>query len=294
MNNGFLINKNPSNGTYWVRLLFFVLIFLPPQAWCQVSYWDYVGLKAVSRYIVKNYPPEQYLYVGVGASPVGVMAYLELSEGRSSIAHLPMTNVRSLYIESRREYVESDNFNAVLKKHFQQFLPDSLIKGRKILLIDFALGGGSITFVRDKLRFYFSQRDRQTGVESLALVRNAEVESKLIESGHDVYRLGRRLRARMLTQSFDAYRKFEKFSPQLVQNPNDYQPPKEIFVPWTIDEYQQSLRKGPIGPLSYEHLLFEISGFMNRKVFDSRFFKSFLRSQNLPGMQCREIFLAIE
>lgn len=120
------------------NLLMFLIIFL--GSFCQASSdADAVDLKYyhptlvnIVKRIRNNYPPEEYIYVGVGRSPGLVLMYLNHLGDQAY--GLPASRL-SMLEEQDRLALEGK-----FKIHFDKYVPRSL---KKLLLIDFSDSGRS-------------------------------------------------------------------------------------------------------------------------------------------------------
>lgn len=89
-----------------------------------------------------EYPKEQYIYVGIGRSPVAIMAYLQSEEG-TVVCNLPFTNFRYGFDQYLQLNSTEEN---KLFQHFDDYLPLEFEKGerKKFLLVDFGHTGRTI------------------------------------------------------------------------------------------------------------------------------------------------------
>lgn len=90
-------------------------------------------LQRLTAKIQKNYPPSDYIYVGVGRSPALVTAFLDALG--SEVINLPLSNL------SNKKEGQSLDYNT-LSKHFESFLLTDSKK--KMLFIDFSTRGRTI------------------------------------------------------------------------------------------------------------------------------------------------------
>lgn len=160
-------------------LLAIAFIFIPVTSSAEVGKKEFESIEKVSLYILSHYPKDEYIYVGIGRSPVPVMAYLQ-SEENTLIRNLPLTNFR----HGTETYPPLTHMEeSKLFQHFDRYLPsDSELKGRaKILAIDLAVGGASLATSQSYLDKYIkSLRSKLTSVKGIAIV--LESDAKQVES----------------------------------------------------------------------------------------------------------------
>jgi hypothetical protein len=99
--------------------------------------------------IRRIYPPDQYIYVGVGRSPTALMAYLQLKDP-SSVLQLPASGLASAPpVESL-----SQGAKALIERHFSRFLPrEDQLGSRQIVLIDFVGTGRSLKIIQEYVNY---------------------------------------------------------------------------------------------------------------------------------------------
>ncbi len=173
----------------------------------QRSLWlpgaDYAELSRILQYLVKEYPPDQYLYVGMGRSPTPLIALAKAALGESRALSLPLSHI------GNRIYFPSKEEEDYMDKHFRHFLPTvKELKGRKILLIDFALNGRSIIEGLRQLRRYYGTK---AGVYALGM-SGSEVTIKILTHMQiTTIALSARLDQRYLRRVYSPYAEFERF-----------------------------------------------------------------------------------
>jgi len=202
----------------------FILIFLYSLAsgaeLNEYSLNEYEKLFKVTELITETYPPGEYLYVGVGGSPTGILAMMEYFLGVSNIAHLPLAGQGRLYDDGEGGRINQDHplyktFIRRLGIHFNRFLPPKAYEGRKILLIDFISSGQGITDVRDELKSYFGRRKITAEVEALAMhnERTSGIAQELVRDGVLTLELELgSIGGNLSNEIYDTYRKYEKFN----------------------------------------------------------------------------------
>lgn len=152
-----------------MKLFFtFTLLLIPAHCFAEVGKKEFESVEKASKYILKHYPRGQYIYVGLGRSPVPVMAYLQ-SETNTLVRNVPLTDFR--YGTDGHPKLSAKE-ESRLVQHFDEYLPSNCeLEGRKkILLVDFAFGGGSIAAGLAYFSIYIEHHRKQlTSVQGLAI-----------------------------------------------------------------------------------------------------------------------------
>ncbi len=163
-----------------LKLNFFISIFLSISttsllsmshpSWCfaEVGKKEFESIEKVSQYILSRYPREEYTYIGLGRSPVPVMAYLQ-SEENTLIRNLPLTDFK--YPDEELSLQQKKR----LFQHFDQFLPlQTELRGRtKLIIIDLVIGGYTLFsahhYLTDYLQNYRPLDPQNEGLPPLSL-----------------------------------------------------------------------------------------------------------------------------
>ncbi len=272
----------------WVVSIVFVLLSAN-GAWGEISYREYRAIKRIGDRILSQYPPSEYLYVGLGASPTGLIAYLELVQGSRAVAQVPLSRgmalQRAYSLDSRRAHI----IDQVLDEHFRRFLPDSLLGGKKLLLIDFSIMGITLPFAGERLQEAMQRRGNSVEIQMLSLYRNPEVVEKLNHRGIDSYRLSAYAHDLFMSQRFDRYRLYEKFDASNLDSLRSYRSPERQAAEIRFSDFIESQRKGHFAPAHYSFLLRELQTWMERD-FSSRHFYFAPRFQPISN-RCSEVFV---
>ena len=265
-----------------------------PHVFRGISYREYRGIKKISEHIMKNYPASQYHYVGVGASPTAIMAFIELTLGPQAVTQLPMSKIGENTAPANYEKFKSAEVQELITRHLEHFLPEERIGGKKVLMIDYAHRGSTLSSVKKMLDGFFQNRGTGTVVESLALVRNQTLEYALNHYGHGIYRLSYFMDNAFLGRVFDRYRKFSEFSPVHQNLERGYIPPRKIFEDFDPREYTRVLAEKIFVPRSYEHLLWELNRFMRSDALSLKTVANLVRgSRYQPRRSCRVFFQSL-
>jgi hypothetical protein len=100
------------------------------------------GLSAIGNHILTKYPKGNYLYVGIGRSPVLVVEYLQQKGGQ--IVELPIGKIRYLNDADKEDPPHE------VAEYVQRTIGPVNKPG--ILIIDFAGSGASLNFIRKILQ----------------------------------------------------------------------------------------------------------------------------------------------
>jgi len=124
---------------------------------------DYREIRNLSLRLVEKFPPAEYHYVGVGRSPAPVMAFLR--EAGMATTTIPLSGLRKA---GQVEKIRAD-LPGFLAEHFEQYLPsEKKIRGKKILLIDYASEGNTILETKKYLAEYLAKAGRSSSFETVA------------------------------------------------------------------------------------------------------------------------------
>ncbi len=128
------------------------------------------------------------MYLGIGRSPVPIMAYLQ-TEKNTLVRNIPLTNFQ---YRSRHKPLTSEE-EEKLYQHFDKLLPvDAESDGReKNLIVDLAFSGATICDTKYYLNQYIEARQRKTKeIRSLAITATSlEEELKQNHPTFDVFSL---------------------------------------------------------------------------------------------------------
>ncbi len=136
----------------WVWILCALLIFSqkPANAY---TFWpnEYRDIKEVITTILRKYPPENFFYVGIGRSPISIMAAVEALE----VPHrkFPLSKMTYMYSYAEKRTPE-------VLRQFHSYLSMNLpsveqLQGRQILIVD-QVGNGYalVNMMREFQDFY--------------------------------------------------------------------------------------------------------------------------------------------
>ncbi len=130
---------------------------------------EFQSVQQVSTYILLQYPRNEYIYIGIGRSPVPVMAYLQ-TEDETLVRNIPLTGFRYGEVSTSPQLCLDEEKR--LYQHFDQFLPThSDLNGRKkALIIDFSFTGRSISAAKKYFKKYIkNHRNFLEEVQGLAI-----------------------------------------------------------------------------------------------------------------------------
>ncbi len=144
----------------------------------------YLESLQIALNILKACPPEDCVPIGLGRSPSSVMAALSILS--DDIYGLPLSNFRYNLKENgalpHRHLPEK--YEERFSKHLKRFLPtQDVLKGRRVLLIDYSLGGSSLFSAETYIRTYFNKIKQVTHIASFMMLRrypdNLEIVRKV-------------------------------------------------------------------------------------------------------------------
>lgn len=194
---------------------------------------EYLDLKKMVTELKARFPPDQYFYVGIGRSPTAVIAFLQ-NLGITDAINLPISGFYGERMKPETRTSPPNWFRQILYRHFSRFLPSIVhLAGRKLLLIDFAVRGRTLTNVTDAVDVYYQQLHGQKKfTESLALV--GSMEQLEINYPHDFsIDIPERLRPLFHKEIFKRFSEFIHEDPELYDK-------KDLF--YQRQEYKYFLK----------------------------------------------------
>lgn len=249
-------------------LLPLIWIFWFFEAEAQISYREYRVNKRIAEYIMSQYPPSEYFYLGVGASPTAIIAYLELVAGSNQVGHLPITSGKQIkFMYDSNHYIVA-LMDGIMDRHLRNFLPHQVIGSRKILLIDFAHHGVTLPLIGEIMGDHLEERGLRNSVSMFAMTRNRNLETDLRRLPNmDVYHLGAYAEALFMGQRFDSYRKYEKAPLASLNSVESYRPPARVVSEVPFSDFIDKTKQGIFVPHSYDHLLIEMERFLRWDLY---------------------------
>lgn len=138
-----------------------------------ISAQEFAQIQNTVAGILKQYPPKDYFYVGLGRSPTPFLAFLR-AIGLRDFANIPLSSMRS-HPNSPTLEVDSqplpDSLKARLFFHFDRHVPSlERLQGRKILLFDYVQSGSSLMAAKAYLELFRQSHPQAGEIEVLALV----------------------------------------------------------------------------------------------------------------------------
>ncbi len=184
---------------------------------------DYSEVKTITYAIMARYPPAQYLYVGVGRSPTPLIAFMKAVLGEEAAVNVPLTTMRAI----RGGPYDLARIERKLDIHFDQFLPEaSELRGKKVLVIDFALTGRSLEETVAEIRRYFRHDGVTVNGFGLVYANEEDPATKRLRNLQiDHLQLSRRLGDRLFERAYSTYAEFDRF-PVLDSVQGPYEKPQ--------------------------------------------------------------------
>jgi hypothetical protein len=134
------------------------------------------AVHATAREILASYPPDRYVYVGLGRSPAAIIAVMPTLDGRVSALNMPLSSYRPGPVEPTSILTDlldgpalTDEQEHMLREHFAEFLGDALGTDRDILLVDYVDGGQSLISLQHYLQRYTQSLGLPTDVHALGI-----------------------------------------------------------------------------------------------------------------------------
>jgi hypothetical protein len=120
---------------------------------------SYDGVRRAALDLMRTFSPEQHFFLGVGRSPVRVIAFLKtLSEQGEASMEEGTTLAASLPASGIKDGIPDRHLPEVYR-HFDRFLPEDVQRGeRAVVLIDTVSSGASVNVIATALESYFAQK----------------------------------------------------------------------------------------------------------------------------------------
>jgi hypothetical protein len=178
---------------------------------------DFGAIEKVAAQVTELCPPADCFYIGVGRSPTPIVAMLQAKLGNSSAINLPLSSMEGFANGSTMRGSDAPVTLAKteierLNLHFDHFVPsESVLKGRRIMLVDFASTGESLNNTRTQLNNYLSANHRSTQVEAAAIPENEISINNLKSMKINVLKADSRLTERLIGHQYKNLAEYEKF-----------------------------------------------------------------------------------
>jgi hypothetical protein len=117
---------------------------------------DLLAIQRVARYILTTFPPDEYLYVGLGGSPTPVTAYLRVCGRNARVVDVPASAL-SQHLGGEDEIWDSEEARGRVIGHLDRYLGAELTRNTQLLIIDYSTGT-SLLVAEYLLRRYLEQR----------------------------------------------------------------------------------------------------------------------------------------
>ncbi len=167
------------------------------------------SVKEINLEILEKYPPNEYFYLGVGRSPVPIIALFQ--EIHPDIASTVPLSSMGNFNSNNQEKVQKKLF-----QHFRKYFPSKkLLAGRKILLIDMTTSGKSFNETVNQTEVYLKSEGLINSLKPYAIVEaNDQLAKELILKGWGVKDLGTNELAQLMERSaFHGYAEFGYYNP---------------------------------------------------------------------------------
>ena len=155
-------------------------------------------LEQIGQEIISLFPPDKYLYIGIGRSPAPVIAWLQARAKVENPVQIPLSNFK-LCKPVHGDNIglpefPSDEARAKLFRHFDNYLGMHSGFHKKWLIIDVAESGNTLRSAGFALKEYAAEHNVDNSVEMLAISENDQEKKYYLEMGMHVamaeYKLG--------------------------------------------------------------------------------------------------------
>jgi len=124
---------------------------------------DFAEVRRLSRLLLEKYSPERHLFIGIGRSPVSVIAFLQVLLGDEAALNFPLSGMGKMGQFDQVSYEDIAELEqeqaASMLPHFLHFLPaPQKLNGREIVLIDFAGTGKSLVRTYQQTLAFYQQQ----------------------------------------------------------------------------------------------------------------------------------------
>ncbi|MFG1873187.1 toxin glutamine deamidase domain-containing protein [Micromonospora arborensis] len=141
------------------------------------------AVELAGQWILRQFPPDQFVYVGLGRSPAAIIAALPRLDPRVRSANLPLSAFRpgpaepdSILATTLDQPPADPDQLAMMRQHFDEFLGD-LPGDRPLVVIDIADTGRSLISVQHHLQRHFDATGRRQVVYALGVDYSLDVPS---------------------------------------------------------------------------------------------------------------------
>jgi hypothetical protein len=172
----------------------------------------------IAKEIIEYCPPSECTVIAVGRSPTPIVAYLQALDASHAI-NLPLSNFR---YAPPGEFQSSSMFfsNPLDEKslqrlmdYFERQIPKHVFNGQKrILVLDFALGGASLVSSYEHLRYFSKIKGHNVTIKAAAMLDHLTTRLPVVPWPNvKEFILPHNLSNSLLSQRYDKYAEFKAF-----------------------------------------------------------------------------------
>jgi len=139
---------------------------------------QYVSIRGAGVELVNRFPPADHFYISLGRSATQLVAFLQDLNPEIAI-NLPASGLGS---------APDATLEPAYFEHFQKMIPDSVLEsGKKIVLMDLAVSGGSLRNAEKLLRSYLQHRGFKNELDVVTFTSSATtIKGALDQDYHNI------------------------------------------------------------------------------------------------------------
>ncbi|MBN8541239.1 MAG: hypothetical protein J0L82_12680 [Deltaproteobacteria bacterium] len=170
---------------------------------------QYESTKEAVIDLMERFPPDKYVYVGIGKSPTPIIAFIKAIGGAEAAQSLPLTGIGPHGSFKKNE----PQSIAKLHQHLSEFLPNiENLGGKKLVILDFADSATSLEFAAQEIRNFLDASYPQQKIElEVVGIPNWFSAKRLRTKGFHVLKVNRDLRRSLTNHEYKSLHEFEDY-----------------------------------------------------------------------------------